>query len=103
MGEVAARTLEIARELIPACSDDDSLRQILINEIRRRMNRYELVDDRFRRKYEMSFADFRDRRVVEQHEFSFDVEADYCDWEMAVTGLAALQEQLVGLGAGGNA
>lgn len=102
MGEVAARTLEIARELIPAHSDDDSLQQILINEIRRRLNRYELVDDRFQRKYGLSFSEFRNRRVVEQQEYGFEVEADFCDWEMAITGIAALHEQLADLGAAGH-
>jgi len=33
--------------------------------------------------------------VVEKQGYSFEVESDYCDWEMAVTGLAALREQLV--------
>jgi len=47
----------------------------------------------------MDFETFRDQRVVEKHDYSFEVESDYCDWEMAVTGLAALKEQLTKLGA----
>ena len=69
------------------------MQRILVSEIRRRMNRYELVDRRFRHKYGMRFEEFRDRRVVEKQGYSFEVESDYCDWEMAVTGLAALREQ----------
>jgi len=67
------------------------------------MNRYELMDRRFRHKYEMSFEEFRERRVVEKQGYGFEVESDYCDWEMAVTGLAALREQLARLGDGGSA
>jgi len=65
----------------------------MADEIRRRMNRYELVARRFRHKYSMRFEEFRKRRVVEKQGYSFEVESDYCDWEMAVTGLAALREQ----------
>jgi len=98
MGEITACTLEIARQLAPASDADVSVRQILTSEIRRRMNRYELVDRRFRHKYGVRFDEFRDQRVVEKQGYSFEVESDYCDWEMAVTGLVALGEQLARLG-----
>ena len=62
----------------------------MADEIRRRMNRYELIDRRFRHKYGMRLEEFRDRRVIEKQGYSFEGESDYCDWEMAVTGLAAL-------------
>jgi hypothetical protein len=94
MGEIATRTLEVARQLVPAASDDASVRGILTAEIRRRMNRYELLDRRFRQKYGMHFEEFHDRHVVEEQGYNFEVESDYCDWEMAVTSLAALEEQL---------
>ena len=100
MEEIAERTLEIARQLVPAASADVSVRQILISEIRRRMNRYELMDRRFRQKYGMRFEEFRDQRVVE--EYSFEAESDYCDWEMAVTGLAVLRGQLARLEVDGS-
>ncbi len=103
MGEIAAHILEIARQLAPATSVDVSVQQILISEIRRRMNRYELTDGRFRHKYGVRFEEFRDQRVVEKQGYSFEVESDYCDWEMAVTGLAALKEQLARLGASESA
>jgi len=103
MGEITAYTLKVASQLAPATDVDLSMRQILISEIRRRLNRYELMDRRFRHKYRMTFEEFRDKRMVEQQGYSFEVESDYCDWEMAVTGLAALREQLVGLGVAGHA
>jgi len=82
---------------MPAASDEVSIRQILANEIRRRLNRYELIDRRFRHKYEMRFEEFRGRGVVEEQGYSFEIEADYCDWEMAVTGIVTLREQLAAL------
>ena len=102
MTTIAARTLEVARQLVPMSSADSSVREILANEIRRRMNRYELLNRRFAAKYRMSFEEFCEQKVVEKQGYSFEVESDYCDWEMAVTGLAALKEQLAKLGAGPN-
>jgi hypothetical protein len=67
------------------------------------MNRYELLTRRLSVKYGMDFQAFRDQRIVEKHNYSFEVESDYCDWEMAVTGLAALKEQLIQLGIGRDA
>jgi hypothetical protein len=103
MGEITAYTLKVASQLVSATDVDVSMRKILTSEIRRRMNRYELMDRRFRCKYGMPFEEFRDKRVVEKQGYGFEVESDYCDWEMAVTGLVALKEQLAGLGAAGHA
>jgi hypothetical protein len=103
VSEIATSTLEIARQLAPAANAEISVRQILANEIRRRMNRYELTDRCFHRKYGMSFYEFRDQRIVEKQGYGFEVESDYCDWEMAVTGLAALKDQLAQVGTEENA
>jgi hypothetical protein len=103
MAGITASTIEIARRLVPATSADMSIRQILASEIRRRLNRYELIDHRFRNKYGMSFEEFRDRHIVEEQGYSFEVESDYCDWEMAVTGLVSLREQLATLNVEGDA
>jgi hypothetical protein len=84
--------LEIACQFMPAPSVEISMQRILVSEIRRRMNHYELMDRRFRHKYGMRLEEFRDRSVVEKQGYSFEVESDYCDWEMAITGLAALRE-----------
>lgn len=97
MAGIAASTLEIARRLMPAASAEVSIRQILANEIRRRLNRYELIDRRLRHKYGMCFEEFQNRGVVEEQGYSFEIESDYCDWEMAVTGLVTLREQLAAL------
>ena len=59
----------------------------MADEIRRRMNRYELLDRRFRSKYGKRFEEFRDRRVVEKQGYSFEVESDCCDWEWPLRGL----------------
>ena len=48
----------------------------MADEIRRRMDRYELVDRHFRHKYGMRLEEFRDRRVIEKQGYSFEGESD---------------------------
>jgi len=66
------------------------------------IDRYELLDRHFSTKYRMSFEEFRAQNMVANHDYSFEVESDYCDWEMAVTGLAALKAQIARPEAYGN-
>jgi len=94
MEMIAEKTVEIARKLAPAETADASVRQILINEIRRRMNRYDLIDRQFRRKYGMTFQEFCDRDIVKEKGYSWEVESDFCDWEMAITGMESLKSTL---------
>ncbi|MCR4406789.1 MAG: hypothetical protein NUW24_07685 [Anaerolineae bacterium] len=94
MEMIAEKTVEIARKLAPAKTADASVRQILINEIRRRLNRYDLIDRQFRRKYGMTFQEFCEHDVVKEKGYSWEVESDFCDWEMAVTGIESLMSSL---------
>ncbi len=97
MSVITESVLEIARQLEPAETAEASLRRVLANEIRRRLNRYDLIDRQFRKKYGMSFQEFDHRDVVKERGYSWEVESDYCDWEMAVTGIEALKAQLAAL------
>ena len=45
----------------------------------------------------MSFEDFRDLEVVKELNYSLEAETDFCDWEMAITGIESLQEYLAEL------
>lgn len=89
--------VRLLAELSPGRDVNEQVRELLRNEIVRRINRYELLGRRFRQKYGMDLEAFRASGMVEQKGFSFEVESDYCDWEMAVTGVQALKEQLAAL------
>ncbi|MFX1299182.1 MAG: hypothetical protein ACFFD2_30515, partial [Promethearchaeota archaeon] len=71
--------------------------KILENEYRRRLNRYYLIDRLLRKKYNMSFEEFRDQDMVKKLNYSLEAESDFCDWEMAITGIECLQEDLTEL------
>jgi hypothetical protein len=70
------------------------IERLMINELIRRLNRYELVNRHLEQKYGMIFADFRKREVVREQDYSFEVESDFWDWEMALDGIETVQEML---------
>lgn len=68
--------------------------QLVINELRRRLAEYKLIDKTFRERYKMNFDDFKKKRVVEKSGHSFQVEEDYCDWELALDGIETISAEL---------
>ena len=87
MGIVLEQMARVVQDLEGTADWETGLRRILENEIRRRLNRYSLTDQQFRRKYGMEFGTFRQADLVKQSGYSYEVETDFCDWEMAVSGL----------------
>ena len=76
---------------------ESKLKKIIENEYRRRLNRYYLIDRLLKKKYKMRFEEFRDQELVKKCDYSLDAESDFCDWEMAFTGIECLQEDLAEL------
>ncbi len=68
--------------------------QLVINELRRRLAEYKLIDKTFRDKYKMDFNEFKQKQVVEKSGYSFQVEEDYCDWELAIDGIQTISAEL---------
>jgi hypothetical protein len=71
--------------------------QLVEHELRRRLARYQLVDRLFRDKYGMSLAEFEAAEMVKQLGYSFEVESDHQDWDLAVDGIQSIQRQLTEL------
>jgi hypothetical protein len=70
------------------------IREALINEYRRRLIRYKMVDEVMRNKYGMSFNDFESANIVRERKFSWDVESDSMEWEHALEGVRYAEEKL---------
>jgi hypothetical protein len=70
------------------------LKEALINEYRRRIIRYKLLDESMKKKYGMTFEDFESRNVVKERGFSWQVESDSMEWEHAVEGMRYAEEKL---------
>ncbi len=66
---------------------------LVINELRRRFVEYKLMDKMFRERYKMDFDEFKGKRIVEGFGYSFQVEEDYCNWELAIDGIKTISAQ----------
>lgn len=88
-------------QVIDALEPGDTLElkvtQLVEQELRRRLARYQLVDRLFRAKYGMSLAEFEAAEMVNKLGYSFEVESDHQDWDLAVDGIRSIQRQLDGL------
>ena len=92
MQAIADRMVTLIDRLEPEGDLEFKIERLLEGELRRRLARYQLVDRQLSRKYGLSFQDFRMNRVVEQKGYSFEVESDFWDWEMALDGIATFQD-----------
>jgi hypothetical protein len=91
---VSKRIERFISVLEPEGDINAKIERLMTNELIRRLNRYELINRHFEQKYGMTFADFRKRDVVKEQDYSFEVESDFWDWEMALDGIETVQEML---------
>ena len=68
--------------------------QLVINELHRRLAEYKLMAKLFKERYKMDFDEFKSKNVVESSDYSFEVEEDYCDWELALDGIQTISAEL---------
>ena len=73
---------------------DEKVRDLMETDCLGRIARYRRTDERLAQKYGMTFGEFVDRRIVKAHGYSWEVESDAMDWEMAVDGTATAEQTL---------
>jgi hypothetical protein len=96
-GIAIAETLRASLERLESTGDyNHSIAKVLLTHARRKHAKYSLMDKNFQRKYGMSFAEFADSEVM--REPTFEVEQDFFDWDMTVTGMEDMQEEIERLG-----
>jgi len=92
---------EIARHLdsLALGGDDveDKLRALLEAEYRRRLTRYGATDQRLRDKYGMTFEEFERQYVVRERSYSWEVESDAMEWDLAMSGTRTMRRKLMQL------
>ena len=97
---VSDRLLSVINELEQGETLEIKLARLAEHEIRRRLARYRLSDRIFREKYGMTLEEFEDSEMVSTLGYSFQVESDHQDWDLAVDGIRTMQQQLEALQAG---
>jgi len=94
MATISDRVFSVINELEQGETLEAKLTSLAEYEIRRRLARYQLTDRLLTQKYGMSLAQFETREMVEKLGYSFEVESDHQDWDLAVDGIRTMQRRL---------
>ncbi|NIO72113.1 MAG: hypothetical protein GTN71_24580 [Anaerolineae bacterium] len=88
-----AKVLESSLERLEPTGDyNQSLAKVLLAHARRNLVKYDLMIKNFEKKYGMSFTEFSDSDLMKEP--VFEVEQDFFDWDMAVTGLEDMRQEI---------
>ena len=91
---ISEQTLHILETLEPGQSLEKKVGKLAEQELLRRLARYQLTDYTLRHKYGLTLEEFEAEGVVQKRGYSFDVESDHQDWDLAVDGIETIQRQL---------
>ncbi len=81
-----------ARRLFPDMNPDQVLAKLLLERAQKNLIKYRTLARRFEAKYGQNFESFR--QMILHSQPTFEVEQDYFDWEMSVTGIADMEEEI---------
>ena len=77
---------------MPSQTLEEGLRGLLLQQARRNLVKYRAMAQRFNKKHKTDFDTFR--KKVLAREPDFETEQDYFDWEMAITGIDEMEEEI---------
>ena len=73
---------------------EDELLEMFRNEFLRKLAKYKLTDESLRKKYGISFEEFERKNIVAGRNYSWEVESDAQEWEVAIDGIATYSRKL---------
>jgi hypothetical protein len=94
MMSVSKEMVNITRKLLAEENIEKGMAKLLYNETRRKLIEYELRDRNLTRKYGMSFEEFREKKMVDKLGYTWEVEKDYQNWEIARDGIETMEEMI---------
>ena len=89
---ISEEMVNLTRKVISEENIERGMAKLLYNETRRKLIEYELLDRNLARKYGMSFDDFREKKMIEKLGYTWEVEKDYQNWEIARDGIETMEE-----------
>jgi hypothetical protein len=84
--------VNLTRKVISEENIERGMAKLLYNETRRKLIEYELLDRNLAKKYGMSFDEFREKKMIEKLGYTWEVEKDYQNWEIARDGIETMEE-----------
>jgi hypothetical protein len=89
-------TLEIlessTRRLFPNLKPEQAMAELLLERAQKNLIKYQSMAREFESKYGSTFEPFRQKMLASQLDSV--AEQDYFDWELAVTGIEDMQEEI---------
>lgn len=73
---------------------EEELQEVLRRDYVRRLTRYRMTDDFHRKKYNMDFENFERANIVKKQNYSFEIESDAQEWELAIDGIKTIEKKL---------
>ncbi|MBI3600375.1 MAG: hypothetical protein HY097_07005 [Nitrospinae bacterium] len=70
----------------------DAIKELVNREINRKKNKYVFMVKNFEKKYNMEFEEFE--KAYKNKKMDYERERDYFEWDMAVTVLEDIDEEL---------
>ena len=93
---MATPTMTLLRDstqrLFPSMGFDQALAQLLLERAQKNLIKYRTMVRDFETKYATDFPTFR--RQVLTGQVAFEVEQDYYDWELAVTAVMDMEDEI---------
>jgi len=86
-------TLEAsARRLFPNLKPEQAMAELLLERAQKNLIKYQTMARQFQDRYDTAFDAFRQKMLAAQLDSA--AEQDYFDWELAVTGIEDMQEEI---------
>jgi hypothetical protein len=95
--EFSSELISVLDALEPGVAPKQQVARLAEQELRRRLARYQLSDRLLRDKYGMTLEEFEAAETVKARGYSFEVENDHQDWDLAVDGIRTVERQLAAL------
>ncbi len=92
MMSISEEMVNLTRKVISEENIEKGMAKLLYNETRRKLIEYELLDRNLAKKYGMSFDEFREKKMIEKLGYTWEVEKDYQNWEIARDGIETMEE-----------
>jgi len=73
---------------------EEDFRYLFKRDYLRKLTRYRMTDDFFTKKYGMDFESFEKANIVQKQQYSFEVESNAQEWELALDGIKTFEKKL---------
>jgi hypothetical protein len=81
-----------AKRLFPNRKPEQAIAELLLEKAQKNLIKYQSMARQFQEKYQETFDSFRKKMLVAKLNSS--AEQDYFDWELAVTGIEDMQDEI---------